>query len=139
MNAKIKSNIVGLKELRENMETYIKRINKGESITVFRRSTPLFRISPVDSEEIGWETVVDFTKETGRGVPVEELLKSMKVYGQKSKVSKKTTGLDIKKLSGYSDVYRVRTGNIRIIFLDDKRHTEVLEISRRSEKTYKDF
>ncbi|OGG70916.1 hypothetical protein A3I99_00430 [Candidatus Kaiserbacteria bacterium RIFCSPLOWO2_02_FULL_45_11b] len=90
MNAKIKSNIVGLKELRENMETYIKRINKGESITVFRRSTPLFRISPVDSEEIGWETVVDFTKETGRGVPVEELLKSMKVYGQKSKVSKKT-------------------------------------------------
>src|SRR3989344_1809659 len=104
MNTKIKSNIVGLKELRENMETYIKRINKGESITVFRRSTPLFRISPVDSEEIGWETVVD-----------------------------------IKKLSGYSDVYRVRTGNIRIIFLDDKRHAEVLEISRRSEKTYKDF
>ena len=54
-------------------------------------------------------------------------------------LSKNTTGLDIKKLSGYSDVYRVRTGNIRIIFLDDIRHTEVLEISRRSEKTYKDF
>jgi len=54
-------------------------------------------------------------------------------------LSKNTTGLDIKKLSGYSDVYRVRTGNIRIIFLDDKRHAEVLEISRRSEKTYKDF
>src|SRR3989344_1580044 len=111
MNAKIKSNIVGLKELRENMETYIKRINKGESITVFRRSTPLFRISPVDSEEIVLRKIL----------------------------SKNTTGLDIKKLSGYSDVYRVRTGNIRIIFLDDKRHAEVLEISRRSEKTYKDF
>lgn len=54
-------------------------------------------------------------------------------------LSKDTTGLDIKKLSGYSDIYRVRTGNIRIIFLDDKRHTEVLEISRRSEKSYKDF
>lgn len=72
------SSTVGLKELRENMETYIKRVRKGESITVFRRSTPLFRITPIDAEEAGWETVVDFTKETGRGVPVEELLASMK-------------------------------------------------------------
>lgn len=91
MNTKVNNGIVGLKELRENMETYIKRVSKGESITVFRRSTPLFRLSPVDSEEIGWETIVDFTKETGRGVPVEELLASMKkMHGQKSKVSQKT-------------------------------------------------
>ncbi len=91
MNTKVQKNTVGLKELRENMETYIKRIASGESITVFRRSTPLFRISPVDSEENGWETIVDFTKETGRGVPVEELLASMKkMHGQKSKISQKT-------------------------------------------------
>lgn len=50
-----------------------------------------------------------------------------------------TTSLDIKKLSGYRDIYRVRIGNIRIIFLDTENDTEVLEISRRSEQTYKNF
>jgi antitoxin (DNA-binding transcriptional repressor) of toxin-antitoxin stability system len=88
MNTKTKQNIVGLKELRENMETYIKRVGNGEAITVFRKNIPLFRLTPVDAEEIGWETVVDFTRETGRGVPVADLLSSMKkMHGQKSKVS----------------------------------------------------
>ncbi|MEK7510665.1 MAG: type II toxin-antitoxin system prevent-host-death family antitoxin [Patescibacteria group bacterium] len=71
-------NIIGLKELRENTETYIKRVNKGESITVMRRSTPLFRLTPVDEEEMGWETVIDFTKIDPRGVPIEEVLASLK-------------------------------------------------------------
>ncbi len=79
MNTKtITKNIVGLKELRENMETYIKRVNKGESIIVFRRSTPLFKISPIDNDESEWETIVDFTREFGKGMPVSELLASMK-------------------------------------------------------------
>ena len=50
-----------------------------------------------------------------------------------------TETLDIKKLTGYQDIYRVRIGNIRIIFLDTGDYTEVLEISRRSEQTYKKF
>lgn len=50
-----------------------------------------------------------------------------------------TSNLNIKKLSGYRDIYRVRTGDIRIIFLDTGNYTEVLEISRRNEQTYKDF
>ena len=50
-----------------------------------------------------------------------------------------TAGLDIKKLSGYRDIYRVRVGNVRIIFLDTGSYTEVLEISRRNDNTYKDF
>ena len=50
-----------------------------------------------------------------------------------------TEKLDIKKLTGYRDIYRVRIGNIRIIFLDTGNYTEVLEISRRSERTYKKF
>ncbi len=78
MNTKTNHSIVGLKELRENMETYIKRINKGESITVFRRSTPLFRLSPVDSEEIGWESVVDFTKIDKTGVDAAKVLAALK-------------------------------------------------------------
>jgi prevent-host-death family protein len=77
-----KDSSVGLKELRQNMETYIKRVDKGESITVFRRSTPLFKITPVEDGEDHWETVIDFSKETGRGVPIEELLSSVKkVHG----------------------------------------------------------
>ena len=47
--------------------------------------------------------------------------------------------LDIKKLSGHQDIFCVRVGNIRIIFLANRHTTEILEISRRSEKTYRDY
>lgn len=78
MSTKTHKNIVGLKELRENMETYIKRVSEGESITVFRRSTPLFRLSPIDEGEIGWETVVDFTKINKEGVSAKDVLATIK-------------------------------------------------------------
>ena len=78
MNTKLTGNIVGLKELRENMETYIDRVNKGESITVFRRSTPLFRLTPIDTEEVGWESVVNFTKIDKEGVDAKDVLEAIK-------------------------------------------------------------
>lgn len=75
-------NIIGLKELRENTEKYIERVNRGESITVMRRSTPLFRLTPIDAEEIGWETVADFTTVDERGVSAREILTSLrKMHG----------------------------------------------------------
>lgn len=77
MTPKPKS-IIGLKELRENTETYIKRVGRGESITVMRRSSPLFRLTPIDTEELGWETVIDFTTINKRGVPVEEALAALR-------------------------------------------------------------
>ena len=77
MNTKVK-NIIGLKELRENMETYITRVGKGESITVLRRNEPIFRLSPIDEEELGWESIVDFTKINPQGVPVEDVLKALR-------------------------------------------------------------
>ena len=48
-------------------------------------------------------------------------------------------GLDIKKLKGQKDVFRVRRGDIRIIYrwLGDK--LIILAIERRSERTYRDF
>jgi prevent-host-death family protein len=59
MNTKpTKSAVVGLKELRHNMEEYIERVRKGESLTIVRRSKPIFRLSPVDEEESEWETVM---------------------------------------------------------------------------------
>lgn len=85
MSSKIKKQtIVGLKELRENMELYIKRVGKGESITVMRRSTPIFNISPVDDES-GWETVIDFTEINPRGVPAKDVLNAIRrLHGENS-------------------------------------------------------
>ena len=78
-----RSNNVGLKELRENMETYIKRVHKGESLTIYRRSEPVFRITPVDADdEEGWETVIDFTEINPNGVPAKDVLKALrKMHG----------------------------------------------------------
>lgn len=50
-------------------------------------------------------------------------------------ISDKTGSLDIKKLKGVDDVYRVRVGTIRIIF-QKKGDVRVLEVSRRDENTY---
>lgn len=50
-----------------------------------------------------------------------------------------TKTLDIKKLSGHSDVYRVRNGQIQIIFLANREKIDILEISRRDDKTYRNF
>ena len=75
--------VVGLKELRENMESYIKRVQKGESLTIMRRGEPIFRITPVDtaSEDV-WETVIDFTEINPNGVPAKEVLQALqKLHG----------------------------------------------------------
>ena len=72
------NHIIGLKELRENTETYINRVNRGESITVVRRSTPLFRLTPIDSEETGWESVADFTTLDERGVSARDILATLR-------------------------------------------------------------
>ena len=53
--------------------------------------------------------------------------------------SKKFKGLDIKKLKGVNDVFRVRKGNIRIIYKVNGKNIFVLAIERRNEKTYKSF
>jgi prevent-host-death family protein len=65
---------IGLKELRENVEKYAKRVKKGESIIVLRRSVPLFKISPVEEKEEEWEEIIDFTKIKRGGVDIKEIL-----------------------------------------------------------------
>ena len=76
-----KQNIIGLKEFRLNAEKYISRIEKGESFTVLKRSSPVFKLTPVDDEEL-WETIIDFTEINPEGVPVEDVLKMFKkVHG----------------------------------------------------------
>lgn len=48
----------------------------------------------------------------------------------------KTQGLDIKKLQGREDIFRVRKGDIRIVYRENGGVLSVLLIERRSEKTY---
>ncbi len=74
----MKDNIVGVRELRENLQVYIDEINRGKSYIVLRKSKPLFKISQYDEDDGLWEEVIDFTKIRKGGVPAEEVLKRLK-------------------------------------------------------------
>ena len=61
---------------------------------------------------------------------VKEILRKVK--------QQELQGLDVKKLKGRKDVFRVREGDIRIMYrIESKDEIFILAIERRSEKTYK--
>jgi mRNA-degrading endonuclease RelE of RelBE toxin-antitoxin system len=62
---------------------------------------------------------------------VEEILSNI-TRGQYSQY-------DLKKMKGYSNLYRIRSGSIRIIFLDDKNEIRILAVARRDDRTYSEF
>lgn len=70
-------NTIGLKELRENMENWINQIQKGKSFTVIRKSRPVFKIVPPETEE-QWETVIDFTVINKNGISAEKILRELR-------------------------------------------------------------
>ncbi len=70
------TNIIGVKELRENFETFEKLVRTGQSFIVMKRSKPIFQINPVDDQ--GWETVIDFTTIRKNGILADELLKTLR-------------------------------------------------------------
>lgn len=72
----MKNTIIGLKELRENMDNYISQVKKGRSFVVVRKSKPVFRLEPLDEwgDEGVWEKVVDFTKIKKGGVFAEDIV-----------------------------------------------------------------
>lgn len=74
----MKTHILGLKELRENMQKYASRVEKGESFIVIKKSRPLFKISSIDEDEGLWETVVDFTKINKNGVDAKRVLRELR-------------------------------------------------------------
>ncbi|MDP3764631.1 MAG: hypothetical protein Q8Q95_03355 [bacterium] len=45
--------------------------------------------------------------------------------------------LDIKKLSGHQNIFRIRKGKIRILFIKEGKDISILTIERRNENTYK--
>jgi len=46
------STTINLRDFRENTQKYADLVSEGRSFIVFRRSSPLFKISPVVSERI---------------------------------------------------------------------------------------
>lgn len=76
-------NIIGLKELRENMGNWINQIQKGKSFMVIRKSRPVFKIVPPETEE-QWETVVDFTVINKDGVSAGKILKELRKLNAQS-------------------------------------------------------
>lgn len=75
-----KTAIVGVKELRHNLDKYITEVGKGRSFTVVRRSRPVFKISPIDEwGDAGiWETVVDLRTINKDGVSAKDVLRALK-------------------------------------------------------------
>lgn len=57
----MKNSIVGLKDLRNNIDAYITQVDKGRSFIVIRKSKPVFKISPPDEDNSLWEAIIDFT------------------------------------------------------------------------------
>ncbi len=75
-----KSNIIGLKELRENMEKYISEVEKGRSFVVVKKSKPAFKMVPVDEwgDEGVWKTLADFSDLPGGGLSAEVFTKILR-------------------------------------------------------------
>ena len=52
-------------------------------------------------------------------------------------IVKNFKGLDLKKLKGLKNIFRLRKGAIRVIFsLEDKKEPRILAIERKSDTTY---
>ena len=52
-------------------------------------------------------------------------------------ISLRWDNLDVKKLKGHQNIFRVRKGKIRIIFVKDNKDIFIVTIERRRETTYK--
>jgi mRNA-degrading endonuclease RelE of RelBE toxin-antitoxin system len=66
----------------------------------------------------------------GERKKIKEILSDLQKFPWKK-------NLDIKKLKGRNDIYRVRKGDIRIIFRLFKKKVFVIKIGRRKSSTYK--
>lgn len=74
----MKTQILGLKELRENVGKYITQIKMGKSFVVVKRSEPVFKISSAEDESDLWETAVDFTKINKKGIAAKKVLSALR-------------------------------------------------------------
>ena len=54
-------------------------------------------------------------------------------------LSGETSGLDIKKIKNENNIFRVRSGQIRVVYKKEQGRIFFVSVGRRNEKTYKDF
>ena len=54
-------------------------------------------------------------------------------------IAGKASGYDLKKMKGHANLFRVRVGDIRIVYIDLNTEQRILLVERRSDNTYKDF
>jgi antitoxin (DNA-binding transcriptional repressor) of toxin-antitoxin stability system len=66
-------NIIALKDLRLNMTKYVQAVKSGRSFVVVKQSKPIFRISPLESDN-QWEEIGDFTKIKKGGVDIDDIM-----------------------------------------------------------------
>lgn len=97
----------------------LRRLKRGES-----RLKNFCRVSKMDKIE----KVLKRLSERERDV-IKQVLTKL--------VTGDTKDLHIRKLKGREDIFRVRKGNIRIIYRVEKDSVFVLKIDRRREDTYK--
>lgn len=58
------STIIGLKELRDNMDAIAERTKQGESFTVVKRSRPIFELTPVSADASGrQQEIAEWTRQ----------------------------------------------------------------------------
>lgn len=74
-----KKEIIGLRELRDNTEEYIREVGKGKTFIVMRRSQPIFKVTPIDDigDDGQWDTLIDFNAFKKGGVQITEILKQL--------------------------------------------------------------
>jgi len=79
--SKTLNKIIGLRELREDTETYINAVAKGKYFTVMRKSIPIFKIVPVDKwgDEGEWVSLLDLRDGVSKnGVDAVALVKKIR-------------------------------------------------------------
>ena len=68
--------IVALNDLRLKMNYYAEQVKDGNSFVIVKRSNPLFKIVPIESED-KWEEVIDFTKINKGGINIDDILQRL--------------------------------------------------------------
>ncbi len=66
---------IGLRELRHNLNTYIKLVQGGATITVMRNKFCAFMMIPSRDENREWKIITDFTKIQAGGILLDDILK----------------------------------------------------------------
>ena len=68
--------IVGLRQLRENVGSYISEVEAGKSFTVVKRSRAIFKITPIhkDADSDRRESISDLTQLKRGGIDIDDLL-----------------------------------------------------------------